>query len=239
MKAKLEESIADKLEAARNNPNIPEVQVVVKAGRITETLSEQIIEPYDPDLVICGERGLSNIKYVFVGSVSTYLIRNLRCDVLVVKKTNAALQRNRHVNAYARRARPCTAEPFFRLRFERRDKRLRARTRRRHADRTRAVGTHGEIEQHVIVRRSLVELIAPLHQRHAIAFSDAVVIDVVQFVGVLQAIQIEVIQRQSSAAVFAHQVERRARRHVGKIEAACEALREVGFPASPNRRRAE
>ena len=86
MKAKLEESIADKLEAARNNPNIPEVQAVVKAGCITETLSEQIIEPYDPDLVICGERGLSNIKYVFVGSVSTYLIRNLRCDVLVVKE---------------------------------------------------------------------------------------------------------------------------------------------------------
>lgn len=86
MKAKLEESIADPLEAARNNPNIPEVQVVVKAGRITETLNEQIIEPYDPDLVICGERGLSNIKYVFVGSVSTYLIRNLRCDVLVVKQ---------------------------------------------------------------------------------------------------------------------------------------------------------
>ncbi|MBN2923772.1 MAG: universal stress protein, partial [Bifidobacterium sp.] len=25
-------------------------------------------------------------KYVFVGSVSTYLIRNVRCDVLVVKQ---------------------------------------------------------------------------------------------------------------------------------------------------------
>ncbi|MDO4590314.1 MAG: universal stress protein [Slackia sp.] len=90
MKTKLEASIADVLEAARSNPAIPEVQVVVKAGRITETLSEQIIEPFDPDLVICGERGLSNIKYVFVGSVSTYLIRNLRCDVLVVKERTEA-----------------------------------------------------------------------------------------------------------------------------------------------------
>ena len=86
VKEKLEASIAGQLEAARNNPDIPSVEVVVKAGRITETLSEQIIEPFDPDLVICGERGLSNIKYVFVGSVSTYLIRNLRCDVLVVKQ---------------------------------------------------------------------------------------------------------------------------------------------------------
>lgn len=86
VKEKLEESIAEQLETARNNPDIPSVEVVVKAGRITETLSEQIIEPFEPDLVICGERGLSNIKYVFVGSVSTYLIRNLRCDVLVVKQ---------------------------------------------------------------------------------------------------------------------------------------------------------
>ncbi len=86
VKEKLEESIAGLLEEARNNPDIPSVNVVVKAGRITETLSEQIIDPFEPDLVICGERGLSNIKYVFVGSVSTYLIRNLRCDVLVVKQ---------------------------------------------------------------------------------------------------------------------------------------------------------
>ena len=86
MKKKLEESLGDMLEAARNNPDIPSVGVVVKAGRITETLNEELIQPFDPDLVICGERGLSNIKYVFVGSVSTYLIRNLRCDVLVVKQ---------------------------------------------------------------------------------------------------------------------------------------------------------
>ena len=86
MKQKLEASIADILDQARSNPDIPSVSVAVKAGRITETLDEQLIQPFDPDLVICGERGLSNIKYAFVGSVSTYLIRNLRCDVLVVKQ---------------------------------------------------------------------------------------------------------------------------------------------------------
>ena len=42
-------------------------------------------ENRDPDLVICGVRGLSNIKYAFVGSVSTHLIRNVKCDVLVVR----------------------------------------------------------------------------------------------------------------------------------------------------------
>ena len=56
------------------------------AGRINETLAAQLIEPTHPDLVICGERGLSNIKYAFVGSVSTFLVRNMDCDVLVVKQ---------------------------------------------------------------------------------------------------------------------------------------------------------
>ena len=85
-KEQLEADLADILEEARKNPDIKSVDLQVRAGRITDTLAEQLIEPFKPDLVICGERGLSNIKYVFVGSVSTYLIRNVRCDVLVVKQ---------------------------------------------------------------------------------------------------------------------------------------------------------
>ena len=85
-KEQLEADLADILEEARKNPDIKSVDLQVRAGRITDTLQKQLIEPNEPDLVICGERGLSNIKYVFVGSVSTYLIRNVRCDVLVVKQ---------------------------------------------------------------------------------------------------------------------------------------------------------
>ena len=79
-KKRIEADLADVLAAARQNPDIPSVEVSVHAGRI------ELIEPFEPNLVVCGERGLSNIKYVFVGSVSTFLIRNLRCDVLVVKQ---------------------------------------------------------------------------------------------------------------------------------------------------------
>ena len=35
--------------------------------------------------MICGVRGLSGIKYAFVGSVSTFLVRHMECDVLVVR----------------------------------------------------------------------------------------------------------------------------------------------------------
>ena len=84
-KIRIETDLADLLEKARNNADIPSVQLIVRAGRITDTLTEQLIEPFNPDLVICGERGLSNMQYAFVGSVSKYLIRTVRCDVHVVK----------------------------------------------------------------------------------------------------------------------------------------------------------
>ena len=86
VKTRLEGDLVDVLALARGNEAIPSVELSVRAGRITETLAHQLVEPYDPDLVVCGERGLSNIKYAFVGSVSNYLIRNMRCDVLVVKQ---------------------------------------------------------------------------------------------------------------------------------------------------------
>lgn len=85
-KKRIEEELADLLTEARSDSNIPSVELVVRAGRINDTLEHQLIEPVEPDLVVCGERGLSNIKYVFVGSVSTFLIRTMRCDVLVVKQ---------------------------------------------------------------------------------------------------------------------------------------------------------
>lgn len=84
-KEQLEADLADILEEARKNPDIKSVDLQVRAGRITDTLAEQLIEPFKPDLVICGERGLSNMQYAFVGSVSKYLIRTVRCDVHVVK----------------------------------------------------------------------------------------------------------------------------------------------------------
>lgn len=83
---RIEEELADVLAEARSSADIPSVELEVRAGRINDTLAHQLIEPVNPDLVICGERGLSNIKYAFVGSVSTFLIRNIRCDVLVVKQ---------------------------------------------------------------------------------------------------------------------------------------------------------
>lgn len=79
------EAIKDEVELARSEPSIPKVEVIVKAGRIRETLKDEMLDVIKPDLVICGARGLSSIKYAILGSISTFLTRSTTCDVLVVK----------------------------------------------------------------------------------------------------------------------------------------------------------
>ena len=79
------EAIKDEVELARSEPNIPKVEVIVKAGRIRETLKDEMLDVIKPDLVIFGARVLSSIKYAILGSISTFLTRSTTCDVLVVK----------------------------------------------------------------------------------------------------------------------------------------------------------
>ena len=79
------DSIADRVELVRSMDNIPSVRVVQEAGLIRETLKEKMLDIIQPDLVLCGARGLSNIKYALLGSISTFLLRNCDCDILVVK----------------------------------------------------------------------------------------------------------------------------------------------------------
>ena len=78
-------SIAKQLEEAKANPDIPEVEVMIRTGRIRETLKHEMLDVVKPDLVLCGARGLSSIKYALLGSISTFLLRNTDCDILVVK----------------------------------------------------------------------------------------------------------------------------------------------------------
>ncbi len=78
-------SISDKLDETNMNGRIKSVNVQIEFGRLRETIMDDIINPMNPDCVICGARGLSALKYALLGSVSTFLIRQCPCDVLVVK----------------------------------------------------------------------------------------------------------------------------------------------------------
>ena len=83
-KRSIEESLERQLSRAMHDECINSVEIKVAVGRIEEELAA-MAKDFEPDLVICGVRGLSSIKYAFVGSVSTHLVRHMKCDVLVVR----------------------------------------------------------------------------------------------------------------------------------------------------------
>lgn len=78
-------SIADGVARAEAKPGVGSVKVLVRCGRIRETLKEEMIDQVKPDVIVCGARGLSPIKYALLGSISTFLLRSAPCDILVVK----------------------------------------------------------------------------------------------------------------------------------------------------------
>ena len=81
----MRERLAPVFDRIEDDPNIPGYEFRLHVGRVADVLMEDLITPYDPDLVICGERGYSNFKYAFVGSVSKRIVHDAKCDVLVVK----------------------------------------------------------------------------------------------------------------------------------------------------------
>lgn len=65
---------------------VSKIDVTVATGYMPHTLHQQLIDPFQPDLIVCGTRELSDLKYLISGSFSTHLIRNVKCDVLVIKE---------------------------------------------------------------------------------------------------------------------------------------------------------
>ncbi len=78
-------SIAGGVARAEAEPGVGSVKVLVRCGRIRETLKEEMIDQVKPDVIVCGARGLSPIKSALLGSISTFLLRSAPCDILVVK----------------------------------------------------------------------------------------------------------------------------------------------------------
>ena len=87
----MRERLAPVFDRIEGDPSIPGYEFRLHVGRVADVLLEDLITPYDPDLVICGERGYSNFKYAFVGSVSKRIVHDAKCDVLVVKPKDLQL----------------------------------------------------------------------------------------------------------------------------------------------------
>ena len=73
-------------EAARDVTQLGlEVDAILATGDPRKMIMEAI-ENKAPDLVVVAKRGKGSVKDALLGSVSTYVVRQAKCPVLVVKK---------------------------------------------------------------------------------------------------------------------------------------------------------
>ncbi len=85
MREEFDEKTAALIEKARSYEGVKAVHYKSEVGPIRETLLEKLIQPCKPDLVVCGARGLSPLKYALLGSISNFIVKHAGCDVLVVR----------------------------------------------------------------------------------------------------------------------------------------------------------
>src|SRR5699024_3976210 len=79
------EEILDKYEQNTKDANIEDLKILMKEGRPKSVITREIAPEEDADLIIVGATGLNAVERFLIGSVSESIIRNAKCDVLVVK----------------------------------------------------------------------------------------------------------------------------------------------------------
>lgn len=64
---------------------VTNVNVIVDYGSPKSVIAKDLAQKVEADLIICGATGLSTVERFLIGSVSEYIVRAAKCDVLVVR----------------------------------------------------------------------------------------------------------------------------------------------------------
>ena len=70
--------------------NFDRVEDVVAFGSAKVALAKDLQEKYEADLIVVGQSGLNAVERFITGSVASYIIRESKCDVLVVSMEGGA-----------------------------------------------------------------------------------------------------------------------------------------------------
>ncbi len=57
----------------------------VKFGNAKKLIAEELVKDWQIDLIIMGATGKGRIAKLFVGTVTSYVVRHARCDVLIAR----------------------------------------------------------------------------------------------------------------------------------------------------------
>jgi Universal stress protein UspA and related nucleotide-binding proteins len=88
-----EQEAKDMLQEAKDyaaSVNFNLVEDIVSFGSAKVALAKDLQEKYQADLIIVGQSGLNAVERFITGSVASYIIREAKCDVLVVSTEKEA-----------------------------------------------------------------------------------------------------------------------------------------------------
>lgn len=67
------------------NAGVENVSIIIEYGSPKVKITKEIAPKYEADLILCGATGLNAVERFLIGSVSEYIVRHSKCDVLVVR----------------------------------------------------------------------------------------------------------------------------------------------------------
>lgn len=70
---------------AANELGLKNITQAIEYGAPKPLIAKDLPEKYGVDLILMGATGLNAVERLFIGSVSEYVIRNAKCDVLIVR----------------------------------------------------------------------------------------------------------------------------------------------------------
>lgn len=76
------------LENKAKEASYTNIEYVIQYGSPKDKIVNEMIPQQGIDLVICGATGINAFERIFIGSVSDYIVRNAKCDVLISRNDN-------------------------------------------------------------------------------------------------------------------------------------------------------
>ena len=79
--------LLDSFEKKAQQAGFTNIKKIIEYGTPKHVIARDIPQQEEIDLIICGVTGKGELARFFLGSVSEGILRNARCDVLVVRNT--------------------------------------------------------------------------------------------------------------------------------------------------------
>ena len=78
--------LLDSYKLIAEETGLHQIETVAVKGNPRTVLSKELGTIADADLIVCGKTGVGQIEHILIGSTTEAIVRNAKCDVLIVEK---------------------------------------------------------------------------------------------------------------------------------------------------------